>query len=76
VEETIALAGNAGVGVLVLFHHSPVRTDGQLDRILEVADSPVPVVVAQEGMRIPVSPRKPGPARAPRRSSGSLPSGS
>jgi ribonuclease BN (tRNA processing enzyme) len=58
VEETMALAGNAGVGLLVLFHHSPVRTDGQLDRILEVADSPVPVVVAKEGMRIPVDPRE------------------
>jgi ribonuclease BN (tRNA processing enzyme) len=56
VEETIALAAKAGVGALVLFHHSPVRTDSQLDRILEVADSPVPVVVAKEGMRIPVDP--------------------
>lgn len=56
VEETIALAGKAGVGTLVLFHHSPVRTDGQLDRILEMADLPVPVVVAKEGMRMPVGP--------------------
>jgi len=56
VEETMALAAKAGVGALVLFHHSPVRTDSQLDRILEIADSPVPVVVAKEGMRIPVDP--------------------
>lgn len=54
VEETMTLAGKAGVGLLVLFHHSPVRTDVQLDAILEVAASPVPVVVAKEGMRIEV----------------------
>jgi phosphoribosyl 1,2-cyclic phosphodiesterase len=56
VEETVALAGKAGVGLLVLFHHSPVRTDSQLDRILDVVDPPLPVVVAKEGMRIPVGP--------------------
>jgi len=56
VEEAIALAGNAHVGVLVLFHHSPVRTDDELDRILDGASSSVPVVVAREGMRVPVGP--------------------
>ena len=56
VEETVALAGKAGVGLLVLFHHSPVRTDSQLDRILDVVDPPLPVLVAKEGMRIPVGP--------------------
>jgi ribonuclease BN (tRNA processing enzyme) len=54
VEESITLAEKAGVGQLVLFHHSPVRTDDQLDRILDLLDSTVPVVVAREGMRIPV----------------------
>ena len=54
VEETIALAGEAGVGLLVLFHHSPVRTDDQLDSIADRGDSSVPIVVAREGMRIPV----------------------
>jgi phosphoribosyl 1,2-cyclic phosphodiesterase len=54
VEETVALAGAARVGLLVLFHHSPTRTDDQLDHILDGIDSPVPVVVATEGMRIPV----------------------
>ena len=54
VEETVALAGEAGVGLLVLFHHSPVRTDDQLDRILDAVDSRVPIVVAREGARIPV----------------------
>jgi ribonuclease BN (tRNA processing enzyme) len=52
VEETIALAARGSVGQLVLFHHSPVRTDDQLDRILDLGDLPLPVVVAREGMRI------------------------
>jgi phosphoribosyl 1,2-cyclic phosphodiesterase len=54
VEETVALAADAGVGTLVLFHHSPVRTDDQLDRILDGVEASLPVVVAREGMRIPV----------------------
>jgi phosphoribosyl 1,2-cyclic phosphodiesterase len=62
VEETVALAAKAGVGLLVLFHHSPVRTDGQLDRILDVVDPPLPVVVAKEGMRLPVGPAAVDPA--------------
>ncbi len=54
VEETVALAESAGVRQLVLFHHSPVRTDDQLDRILDGVDTSVPLVVAQEGMRLPI----------------------
>lgn len=56
VEETVEIAAKAGVGQLVLFHHSPVRTDDQLDRILELVESPspLPIVVAREGMRIAV----------------------
>lgn len=55
VEETVEIARKAGVGRLVLFHHSPVRTDDQLDRILELVDSSPGIVVAREGMRIAVS---------------------
>jgi phosphoribosyl 1,2-cyclic phosphodiesterase len=55
VEETALIAAKAGVGQLVLFHHSPVRTDDQLDRILDLVDPPLlPTVVAREGMRISV----------------------
>ena len=55
VEETAVIAAKAGVGRLVLFHHSPVRTDDQLDRILDlVASPPLPILVAREGMRISV----------------------
>jgi ribonuclease BN (tRNA processing enzyme) len=77
VEETITLAEEARVGRLVLFHHSPVRTDEQLDRIGELAESAgVPVVVAAEGMRIPVGARDQDSAADPRQASGSVPSGS
>jgi hypothetical protein len=31
-----------------------VRTDDQLDRILDLVDPPLPTVVAREGMRIAV----------------------
>jgi phosphoribosyl 1,2-cyclic phosphodiesterase len=54
VEETITLAEKAGVRQLVLFHHSPVRTDDQLDRVLDGVESSVEIVVAREGMRIPI----------------------
>jgi phosphoribosyl 1,2-cyclic phosphodiesterase len=76
VEETVALAEDAGVRVLVLFHHSPVRTDSQLDRILDVADPRIPVIVAREGMRIPVGASELDRAGTPRRTSRSLASGS
>ena len=65
VEETIALAVKASVGTLVLFHHSPVRTDDQLDRILDGVDSPLPIVVAREGMRIAVGASDDDPEFAP-----------
>jgi phosphoribosyl 1,2-cyclic phosphodiesterase len=55
VEDAIRLAVTHDVGRLVLFHHSPVREDDQLDAIAAqacVAD--VPVVVAREGDRLAV----------------------
>jgi phosphoribosyl 1,2-cyclic phosphodiesterase len=52
VEDAAALAVECGAGTLVLFHHSPARTDGALDRIASwapgLADG-VNVVVAREG---------------------------
>jgi phosphoribosyl 1,2-cyclic phosphodiesterase len=62
VEETIALAEKADVGLLVLFHHSPVRTDDQLDHLLDSLESSVRLVVAREGMRIPVGALEADPA--------------
>jgi len=52
IEETVELAVRAGVGTLVLFHHSPVRTDAELDLLGQHLDAPLPVVVAREGMTL------------------------
>jgi phosphoribosyl 1,2-cyclic phosphodiesterase len=49
IEEAIRIATEAGVRKLVLFHHSPVRTDVQLDEIAASIDAPMPVVIAREG---------------------------
>jgi phosphoribosyl 1,2-cyclic phosphodiesterase len=34
VDQVLALAAEAGVGRLVLFHHAPFRTDAQIDRLV------------------------------------------
>jgi phosphoribosyl 1,2-cyclic phosphodiesterase len=54
VAEAIELAADAGVRTLVLFHHSPVRTDADLDLLGQDLESPVPVIIAREGMTIPL----------------------
>ncbi len=54
IDEAIEIAVKAKVGQLVLFHHSPVRTDEQLDVIGRNIDAPLPVIVAREGMTIQV----------------------
>jgi phosphoribosyl 1,2-cyclic phosphodiesterase len=83
VEETLELAARAGVRHLVLFHHSPVRTDDQLDHLLDgpLADNvgssePVAAVtVAAEGARIPVGRATPEVNDPARPIPGSLASG-
>lgn len=54
IEEAIALATDLDVGTLVLFHHSPVRTDAELDVLGQTIESGIPVVIAREGMTITV----------------------
>lgn len=54
IDEAIDVAVKAKVGKLVLFHHSPVRTDVQLDVIGHNLEAPLPVVLAREGMTIQV----------------------
>ena len=76
VEETVALAEEAAVGRLVLFHHSPVRTDDQLDRILDLVDSPLTILVAREGMRITIGVPEAGSEERSADAPESLPSGS
>jgi phosphoribosyl 1,2-cyclic phosphodiesterase len=58
VDEAIRLAVDGGVGQLVLFHHSPVRTDAQLDELAAAISAPVPVVVAREGAVLDVAQRR------------------
>jgi phosphoribosyl 1,2-cyclic phosphodiesterase len=54
VDEAIKLAAGAGVRLLVLFHHSPVRTDDQLDELAASLEAPIPVVLAHEGQVLDV----------------------
>jgi ribonuclease BN (tRNA processing enzyme) len=56
VDEAIALADEAGVRTLILFHHGPTRTDDQLDAIASSIDAPMNVLVAVEGQMIDVRP--------------------
>ena len=57
VQDSIKLAESCGASTIVLFHHSPARTDAALDEIAVWAADLAPhrtVVVAREGMTIDV----------------------
>lgn len=58
VDEAIRLAVEADVGLLVLFHHSPTRTDEHLDELAATINAPVPVVLAREGCVLDVAERR------------------
>jgi len=49
IEAAVRFALDAGVGTLVLFHHSPSRTDEAVAAMFEALDVPVAVAVAREG---------------------------
>lgn len=58
-QEAVALAAEAGVRRLVLFHHEPEHDDAELDRIVDAArvvanrtGGPTEVLAAQEGMQL------------------------
>ena len=58
-EEAVAIAAEAGVERLVLFHHEPEHGDGAIDELLAVARQqarvrgrPAEVLAAQEGMKL------------------------
>lgn len=58
VQDAIRLAQDCAAGTVVLFHHSPARTDGALDEIAAWAPDlagDLPVIVAREGMTLDVS---------------------
>jgi len=49
----VALAVSAGAKRLVLFHHDPSRTDDELDDLqAAMADAPLPVTIATEGLEL------------------------
>jgi ribonuclease BN (tRNA processing enzyme) len=54
VDEAIRLATEAKVRLLVLFHHSPTRTDDQLDELADSFDAPMPVIIARQGQTLQV----------------------
>jgi len=57
VQDSVKLAESCGAATVVLFHHSPARTDAALDEIAgwsqDLSDR-VKVVVAREGMALDV----------------------
>jgi ribonuclease BN (tRNA processing enzyme) len=58
VQDAIRLAQQCSAGSVVLFHHSPARTDAALDEIAGWAPDlagGMPVVVAREGMQLDVT---------------------
>jgi ribonuclease BN (tRNA processing enzyme) len=57
VQDAVKLAGACGAGTLVLFHHSPTRTDTALDAIGVSSahlSTDATVLVAREGMTLDV----------------------
>ena len=54
VNDAIALAISAKVGTLVLTHHSPTRTDDELDLLAATISAPMPVIVAAQGQVLTV----------------------
>ncbi|MET1048376.1 MAG: MBL fold metallo-hydrolase, partial [Acidimicrobiales bacterium] len=49
VDYSYRLAEEAEVGRLVLFHHSPVRVDDDVDRLCDLAPPGLDVTIAREG---------------------------
>jgi len=46
----VRLGELAGAKAVLLFHHDPIRTDDEVDAIVEsFADAPIPVTAAAEG---------------------------
>jgi ribonuclease BN (tRNA processing enzyme) len=56
VEYAVALAREAGAATLALFHHSPTRTDDEIDEIMRAvpAEGSPNVLAAYEGLELEV----------------------
>ena len=55
VNDAIALAVRAKVGTLVLTHHSPTRTDDELDLLAATVSAPMPVIIGRQGQVLEVN---------------------
>ena len=55
VNDAIALAVRAKVGTLVLTHHSPSRTDHELDELAAAVSAPMPVIIGRQGQVLDVN---------------------
>jgi phosphoribosyl 1,2-cyclic phosphodiesterase len=53
-DDAVRLASDAQVGTLVFFHHSPARTDDQLDALAQDTRAPMPIIVAHEGQTLAI----------------------
>jgi phosphoribosyl 1,2-cyclic phosphodiesterase/DNA-binding response OmpR family regulator len=80
VEYLVDIACDAGVKRLGLFHHDPMRTDEQLDKVVEEAreraarlGSPMEIFAAAERQVIELTGRAPAPARLVEESPGTDP---
>ena len=52
-EYALALAEAAGARQVCLFHHSPRRTDSEIDELVDrIPDGPVPILVAADGLTV------------------------
>lgn len=54
IDDAMRIAEEAQAKLLMLFHHSPARTDDQLDAIRDGLRAPLPTVVAREGDQLDV----------------------
>ena len=75
VNDAIALAVRAQVGTLVLTHHSPTRTDDELDLLAATVSAPMPVIIGRARTG-PGGERMTGQCRQPNTPSVGLPDSS
>ena len=54
IDQAVSLAAESLAKRLVLFHHSPARTDGQVDEMAAAVQASMPVHVAREGELLPL----------------------
>jgi phosphoribosyl 1,2-cyclic phosphodiesterase len=54
IDYALALADDAGVGRLVLFHHDPGRTDAQVDQVVAGLPGGLAVTAAVEGLELTI----------------------